>query len=99
MRVIVEEKDCYCSLNNFYEKVAKKMGIAITDDIIFDCRKICVTKAVQDELWAYYYNEECLSNFQISALFLHAGPKANIQIPNQYIIEAENGFAMKREES
>lgn len=99
MRVIMEEKECYCSLDNFYEKVAKKMGVAVTDTNVFDCRKICVTKAVQDELRAYYYNEECLSNFQILALFLNAGPKANIQISNQYIVEVENGFVIKREES
>ncbi len=73
----------------------KKMGVTVTGSTQFDCRRICVTKSVQDELWAFYYEEECLSNFQISALFLNAGPKANISGGGEYIVEVEDGFVVE----
>lgn len=92
MKIELTREDCYCGLPKFYETVAKKMGVVITDSTSFDCRKICVTKNVQDELWAYYYEEEGYANLQISALFLNVGPKANLEDPDLYLAETEDGF-------
>lgn len=95
MRIILKQEECFCSLCDFYEHVAKKLGIVVTDNAQFDCRKICVSKAVQDELWVFYYQEAGLSNIEIAALFLNAGPKANIAGGEEYIAEVGNGFVTR----
>ncbi|MCD8119712.1 MAG: hypothetical protein LUE29_09605 [Lachnospiraceae bacterium] len=93
MSVTLSQEDCYCDLQTFYKNVATKMGVTVTGSTLFDCRKISVTKQVQDELWAYYYQEEGYSNMQISALFLAMGPKANIdQCKEEYLAKTEDGF-------
>lgn len=92
MRVELQKEDCYCGLDKFYENVAIKRGVAVTGSTLFDCTKICVTKGVQDELWAYYYEEEGYANLQISALFLAMGPKASLGYSDLYFAEIEDGF-------
>lgn len=42
--VRLKKEDCYCDLTKFYENVARKIPVGITDKTCFDCRKICVTK-------------------------------------------------------
>ncbi len=92
MRINFSIDDCYCGIPQFYKNVAKKMGVAVTDSTYFNCTKICVTKSVQDELWAYYYDEEGYTDFQIIALFLSVGPKANLECRELYSAEVEDGF-------
>ena len=46
--VSLKKEDCYCDLATFYENVARKISARITDKSKFDCRKICVTKDVQE---------------------------------------------------
>lgn len=92
MRVELMKEDCYCGLGEFYKAVAKKVGVVVTGSTLFNCTKICVTKGVQDELWAYYYQKEGYANLQISALFLNMGPKANLGESDLYFAEVEDGF-------
>lgn len=66
--VTLKREDCYCDLTNFYENMARKMSLKITNKTRFDCRKICVTKPVQETLWSYYRDEEGKTDEQIAAM-------------------------------
>ena len=90
-------EDCYCDLSAFYENVAKKLSIDIADDTLFDCRKICVNKSVQEAIWSYYREEKDAEDGDISMLWLSFGPKANLDNKdNRYSVEVVNGFITSR---
>lgn len=74
--VSLKKEDCYCDLATFYENVARKISARITDKSKFDCRKICVTKDVQEVLWSYYREEKNQTDEQIASILLIGGPKA-----------------------
>lgn len=92
--VRLTKEDCYCDLTEFYENVARKIPVEITDENCFDCRKICVTKAVQEVLWSYYREEKNRTDEQIASILLIGGPKANLEEHGilEYRAEVENGF-------
>lgn len=92
MKVPLMKEDCYCSLLRFYETVAAATGVTDIGNAWYDCRKICVTKDVQDMLWDYYRTEESMSDMEITTLFLHMGPKAVIDQPGLYLAEANKDF-------
>ncbi len=90
-------EDCYCDLSAFYENVAKKLSFKVTDKTEFDCRKICVSKSVQETIWLYYREEENMDIGDISMRWLSFGPKANLD--NKYIwytVKVEDGFITSR---
>ncbi len=90
-------EDCYCDLSAFYENVAKKLSFKVTDKTEFDCRKICVSKSVQETIWLYYREEENMDAGDISMLWLSFGPKANLEDKNNlYAVAIENGFITSR---
>ncbi len=82
--------ECNCGLCDFYTHVARKMVVKDCDNVQFDCRRICVTKSVQDAIWNYYRSED-LSDTEISILLLMSGPKANLS-GLEYRAEVEDGF-------
>lgn len=53
----------------------------------FDCRKICVTKTIQDEFFAYYQAECKADQTSIAMLLCMSGPKTNVpeEDDNKYI--------------
>lgn len=92
--VLLRKEDCYCKLIKFYENVARKVLVEITDETRFDCRKILVTRSVQETLWSYYRDEIGLTDEQIATMLLAFGPKANLEehdVP-EYRAEIEDGF-------
>lgn len=95
--ITLKYEDCYCNLITFYENVAKKLSFKVTDENEFDCRKICVTKPVQEAIWAYYREQENEVDSDIAALWLFCGPKANLEDEdNQYVVSVEFGFVLPR---
>ena len=92
--VSLKKEDCYCDLATFYENVARKISARITDKSKFDCRKICITKDVQEVLWSYYREEKNQTDEQIASILLIGGPKANLEEYGilEYRAEVENGF-------
>lgn len=97
--VTLKREDYYCDLTNFYENMARKMSLKITNKTRFDCRKICVTKPVQETLWSYYRDEEGKTDEQIAAMLLGYGPKANLEECGilEYRAEVEDGFIVCEE--
>lgn len=95
--IFLKREDCYCNLIIFYENVAKKLSFKVTDETEFDCRKICVTKPVQETIWAYYREQEEEVDSDIAALWLFCGPKANLEYKdNLYVVNVEFGFVLPR---
>lgn len=92
--ILLREADCYCDLIAFYENVAQKISVKITDKTRFNCRKICVTKPVQEILWSYYREEKNRTDEQIAEILLVYGPKANLEEYGilEYRVEIEEGF-------
>lgn len=95
-KVQLTQEECRQKLTAFYETVAKKAGIPISDDDQFNCKKICVTKAVQDEISACY-QEDGFDARGINQLFLMIGPKANQTPEDKYFAVIKNGFVIRGE--
>ena len=97
--VRLKKEDCYCDLTKFYENVTRKIPVGITDKTCFDCRKICVTKSVQEALWSYYRDEKGKTDEQIATMLLGYGPKANLEehAVLEYRAEIEDGFIVCEE--
>jgi hypothetical protein len=91
-RYSISESKCEQRLIEFYNSVAEICGISVTANTVFDCRKICVTKAVQDSIIRHYSKYQNLSSEEISARLLLYGPKANLN-GDGYDFEVEDGFA------
>lgn len=93
--ITLKFEDCYCNIFTFYENVAKKLCVEVTDNTEFDCRKICVTKSVQEAIWTYFREQENMDGEDISVLWLLYGPKANIDdMTNRYLVSVETGFVI-----
>lgn len=92
-RYSIQKEQCECGLMEFYENAAKKMGIKITDKTQYDCRKICITRRVQDCIWNYYA-EKGYSEEKITSILIQFGPKANIS-DNVFDFEAEDSFIVE----
>ena len=79
-----------CEEDVFYANVAKIIGITVTDNTVYDCRKIRVTVPVQNCIFAYY-KENGFSNAAISCNWLMRGPKADLT-GDDLAFEVEDGF-------
>lgn len=87
-------EECKCDLVDFYKIAAEKMGLTkITDKTLYDCRKIHITKSVQDCIWKHYYDKG-YSNAEIAAIMLHVGPKASLS-GNELMFTVEDDFVME----
>lgn len=91
----IKRCECICDLQKFYKNAARVVGLEVTDKTLFDCQKICVTKSIQNALWAYYTAKNCTDE-EISMLFLSVGPKANLE-GDGYEFTIEDGFVSEGE--
>lgn len=92
-RYLIKREKCECTLYNFYKNVAEVTGKKNLDELQYDCRKICVTKPVQESIRKFYLDEG-YGEGEIGALFLIGGPKANLD-GDDYAFEVEKGFAVR----
>lgn len=92
--LILSEDECYCSVVELYELVAREFLKKSLLSGQFDCKKICVTPGVIDILYKYYETEKHLTRTEITALLLIYGPKGNLEAPmnKQYAAKLEDGF-------
>lgn len=98
--VILCKEECFCDLGTFYENVARKANIRITENTRYDCRKICVTESVQQALWSYYSMTNGWTDEQISKVWLLYGPKTNLgKAPGFFEYQAifTDGFISKED--
>ena len=52
-KLVLRTDEYACSIIQTYENTAKRLGIT-TDDVQFNCRKICVAENIQDA-WIKFY--------------------------------------------
>lgn len=93
-RYSMTEDQCYCSIIEFFDNVAKLCGE--TGDIsrfTYDCRKICVTKPVYDQIHKYYLDTGC-SDDSFGMFWAIYGPKANLDGDTSEV-EIEDGFIIR----
>lgn len=79
--------DCKMGLVDFYDALARLMYGKTYEH--YDCRKVCVGKSIQDDIFKYY-EEQGKETIDISMMWVCYGPKATLE---GYEIEAENDWA------
>ena len=75
--VVLTKEECYCDIVEFYNLVARKLGYD-SDKVGYDCRRIDVTKPVQDQIFAFYREEQKALGESIAAAWVGYGPKASL---------------------
>lgn len=89
-----------CSLMEFYDTVAREMGIAPTSEIKYDCRKVNIAENIQDGFYEYYSalareTDPSISENDIKTgitmLLAMSGPKVDMSLPKN-AVEVFDGF-------
>lgn len=91
MKLTLEPKEYEgISITEFYEYVARKANLTVEGDYTFDCRKINVSKDIQEAL---FKTMEVNGNSQetICMIWCVYGPKAYEEFPNN-TVEVLDGF-------
>ncbi len=101
--IILGKDKCHTGIYGFYKTVAEALKLEIDDSTRFDCTKLCVTKGIQDEIFAYY-REKGSDDGEIGALWAQIGPKTNVEASSTgglrfgFVAIAEEGFICDEEE-
>lgn len=94
-KIVLTQKECYHSIIDLYDIIAAKMQYD-PQKVNYDCRKICVTKSVQEQVYAYYKEEHHASIEAIGSAWLAMGPKASLP-GEDYQVEVQKGFIVETE--
>ena len=92
-KVILKKEECYCNLAELYDAIAIKLGHNPAL-VAYDCRKICVTTPVMEEVFSYYKTRYRVTRAAFNQLWLNLGPKANL-VGSDYIAQIESGFFLE----
>lgn len=98
MKVSIVNKPC--GLAEFYDEVAREMGIKPTSETKYDCTKVNVAANIQDGFYDYYlaltkandiYAHENEARAGITILLAMSGPKVNADLKANEV-EVFDGF-------
>ena len=101
MKIRLSESDYHCGLTECYENIAVKAGYAPTQHTLYDCRRVCVSKHIQDAWYSYYHEkvkerDPLLSDrdimCNITMLLLMNGAKVQPDLADNEV-SIESGFA------
>lgn len=93
VKIELEQEECYCGIPEFYNLIARKLGYK-PQKVQFDCTKICVSKAVQNQIFNFYKIENEASETAIGQTWVKYGPKANL--PHAAcVVSVEKGFIIE----
>lgn len=92
---------CNCALLDFYKNCAKEAGLMVIESTVndryeYDCRKVCITKAVQQQIRDWYYNNG-YTVAEISAILIIYGPKACLE-GDKLGFTVQDGFVKRKDE-
>lgn len=76
-RYSIPKEQCTCGISELYDNVAKIMGVSDLSKVVYDCRKLSITKKVLDCLYEFYHSEN-QSDETITTFMLLYGPKADL---------------------
>ncbi len=88
--ITLTKEECYCGIIELYDLIARKLGYD-SDKVGYDCRKIDVTRPIQDQVFAFYRNEQKASDESIGTAWVCYGPKACL-LGDDYVAEVSEGF-------
>ena len=98
MTITISNKPC--GLAEFYDEVAREMGIKPTSKTQYDCTKLNVAANIQDDFYEYYlalikandiYANENEARAGITILLAMSGPKVNTDLKANEV-EVFDGF-------
>lgn len=92
-KVSLTKEECYCDIPELYDIIATKLGHSTTN-IRYDCRKVCVTKPVMEQVFAFYETERKMPRMIFNQLWLNIGPKANLA-GDDYKADTQKGFILE----
>lgn len=92
-KIELKQEECYCGIPEFYNLIARKIGYK-PEKMQFDCTKICVSKAVQNQIFSFYKIENKASEEAIAQTWVQYGPKANLP-HNTCIVNVQAGFIIE----
>lgn len=92
-RITLSKEECYCGIEDLYFLLAKKLGYN-PEAVRYDCREICVTKAVMDQVFAFYMEDRKMSKEAIAQGWIAYGPKANV-FEDGYVAIIHKGFILE----
>ena len=92
-RYSIPKEQCTCGISELYDNVAKILGISNVSEVVYDCRKLSITKKVLDCLYEFYHSEKQRYDSITTCMLLY-GPKADLE-GDGYEVEAEDGFVTK----
>lgn len=88
--IALTEDECYCSITDFYDLVADKLGYD-PQKVSYDCQKICVTNPIKEKIFEFFRKEQQVSIEAIATAWILYGPKASLPYDG-YLVAADVGF-------
>ena len=76
-RYSIPKDQCTCGISELYDNIAKIIGISNLSKVVYDCRKLSITKKVLDCLYGFYHSEN-QSDETITTCMLLYDPKADL---------------------
>ena len=92
-KITLTKDECCCGIAELYDTIATKLGYNPAT-VHYDCRKVCVSKPVMEQIFAYYKAEKHVTRSAFNQLWLNLGPKANLS-GEDYTADAQKGFILE----
>lgn len=98
-RFELTQEQCHTiSMEKLFDNFAVAMGYDDVSPLRYDCTRILVSKAVQNEFIAAA-KETGAPDYGIGMSWCFGGPKATIEDTERFIIEPQEGFIIEKEEA
>lgn len=98
-RFELTQEQCHThSMNALFDNFAAAMGYTDTAGLEYDCRRILVSKAIQNEFISAA-KEMGAPDYAIGMAWCFAGPKTTIEDDERFLIEPQAGFIIEKEET
>lgn len=85
------------NLEKLYDAMARAVGFHNVDNLMYDCRKVEVSKAIAHEFYVAC-RENGEGDMAISIGWCLAGPKATIDDEERFLFKVQPGFITQKEE-
>ena len=97
MKYELTQEQCHTfSMNTLFDNFAKAMGYEDVSALRYDCTRILVSKAVQNEFFAAA-KEIGAPEYGIGMSWCFGGPKATINDDERFLFEPQEGFIIENE--
>ena len=83
------------SIVKLYDNMARAVGFRNVDNLMYDCRKVEVSKAIFNEFRAAAYEN---GEGEMAFSMLWCGPKATIDDEERFLFKVQPGFITQKEE-